>query len=250
MTTAGQTHDSEIDRLASLQELDCRLKDKRELGASLRLEADDFEKQLVDARALLAQQRAERAALETQRRDLEGQLEVEGAKIRDNRMRQNRVRNEREVLALQRGIDLSKEAMRQVEDQLIGVMEKLESLGEQIGGAEEKVKDLEGQLQEQVTARREKALSLERELEAERGRRDALINGMSATLRVKYEQIFERRGGSAVVAVRQGVCMGCHMNVPPQMFNELQKYRDIRQCPNCHRILFYRPEESQRADHR
>jgi len=68
------------------------------------------------------------------------------------------------------------------------------------------------------------------------------VNGMNATLRVKYEQIFERRGGSAVVVVRQGVCTGCHMGVPPQMYNELQKFRDIRQCPNCHRILFYRPD--------
>ena len=61
---------------------------------------------------------------------------------------------------------------------------------------------------------------------------------------MKYEQIFERRGGSAVVVGRQGVCTGCHMNVPPQMYNELQKFRDIRQCPNCHRILFYRPENA------
>ena len=117
-------------------------------------------------------------------------------------------------------------------------------LDAKIGESTERLKGLDAQMAEQVTARREKAQGLERELEAERGRRDALIDGMNATLRVKYEQIFERRGGSAVVVVRQGVCTGCHMNVPPQMYNELQKFRDIRQCPNCHRILFYRPENA------
>jgi predicted nucleic acid-binding Zn-ribbon protein len=244
MMTVEGSHESEIDRLAALQQLDCQLKDKRDLGASLRQEADEFEKQLGQERAQLAQLGIERAALDAQRRDLESRLEIEGAKIRDNRMRQNRVRNEREVLALQREIDLSKEATRQNEEVLLSVMEMLEQLDAKIGASTERLKELDAQMAEQVTARREKALGLERELEAERGRRDALIDGMNATLRVKYEQIFERRGGSAVVVVRQGVCTGCHMNVPPQMYNELQKFRDIRQCPNCHRILFYRPENA------
>jgi predicted nucleic acid-binding Zn-ribbon protein len=244
MMTAEGSHESEIDRLAALQQLDCQLKDKRDLGAALRQEADEFERQLGQERAQLTQLATERAALDAQRRDLESRLEIEGAKIRDNRMRQNRVRNEREVLALQREIDISKEATRQNEEVLLSVMEMIEQLDAKIGESQGRLKELDAQLAEQVTARREKALGLERELESERGRRDALVDGMNKNLRLKYEQIFERRGGSAVVVVRAGVCTGCHMGVPPQMYNELQKFRDIRQCPNCHRILFYRPENA------
>jgi predicted nucleic acid-binding Zn-ribbon protein len=61
-------------------------------------------------------------------------------------------------------------------------------------------------------------------------------------LRSKYEQIFERRGGTAVVEARNGICQGCRMRVPPQLYNELQRHRDIRNCPNCHRIIFWRAE--------
>jgi hypothetical protein len=32
------------------------------------------------------------------------------------------------------------------------------------------------------------------------------------------------------------------MNVPPQLYIEIQKRRDVILCPNCHRILFWRPE--------
>jgi predicted nucleic acid-binding Zn-ribbon protein len=60
-----------------------------------------------------------------------------------------------------------------------------------------------------------------------------------------YEQIFDRRGGNAVVAARNGICSGCRMHIPPQLYNELQKYRDIRQCPNCRRIWFWRPEPAE-----
>ena len=43
-----------------------------------------------------------------------------------------------------------------------------------------------------------------------------------------------------VVEARGGICLGCHINLPPQMFNELQRYREVRQCPSCHRIVFWR----------
>jgi hypothetical protein len=62
---------------------------------------------------------------------------------------------------------------------------------------------------------------------------------MDPGLRSKYEQLFDRRGGTAVVAVAAGICSGCRMQVPWQFYNELLKSRDsVRQCPNCHRILF------------
>jgi len=51
-----------------------------------------------------------------------------------------------------------------------------------------------------------------------------------------------------VVEVRNGTCLGCHMNLPPQFFNELQRARDIRLCPNCHRILFWRPERVESSE--
>ena len=63
---------------------------------------------------------------------------------------------------------------------------------------------------------------------------------MDPQLRSKYEMIFDRRGGNAVVAAVDCICTGCRMRIPPQFYNELLKFRDIRQCPNCHRILFWK----------
>lgn len=205
--------------------------------------ADQFETELARQRATVAALAAERETLEAQRAEMDSRLDVEGGKIRDSRMRQNRVRNDREMLALQREIDLAKEATQQVEEQLIAVMEHLESLTQQLADARAATEAMEAQLPEEVAARRQQAEEILRSLEGERQQRDVLASGMSASLRSKYEQIFERRGGTAVVEVRNGTCLGCHMHVPPQLFNELQKFRDMRQCPNCHRILFWRPEQ-------
>ena len=125
-------------------------------------------------------------------------------------------------------------------------MEAIETLTAQLSEAQSAVTELEEQADAAVAQRRAEAEALRQEVEAERSSRESLAASMGASLRSKYEQLFERRGGSAVVAARGGICTGCRMHIPPQLYNELQKYRDVvRQCPNCHRILYWRPEPPQ-----
>ncbi len=241
MSKVTEITEGEIDRLAALQELDRRLKDNQEQLDTLISQASDFEGAIDRQRVAVESLTAERDALEAQRADMDARLETAGGRIRDNRMRLNRVRNSTELLALQREIDLGKEANQHLEEEILVVMECIENLNAQLNSEKEALQGLEGQAETEITKRREEAETLRREVDIERGRRDELARGMNAELRGKYEQIFQRRGGTAVVAARQGTCTGCHMNLPPQLFNELQRYRDVRQCPNCHRILFWRP---------
>jgi predicted nucleic acid-binding Zn-ribbon protein len=55
----------------------------------------------------------------------------------------------------------------------------------------------------------------------------------------KYETIKSKRNGLAVVLVWKEVCGGCHMNIPPQLYIELQRSTDLLSCPNCNRIIYW-----------
>ena len=55
----------------------------------------------------------------------------------------------------------------------------------------------------------------------------------------KYLVIKEQQqGGLAVVPVKNAVCHGCNVNLPPQLYNELFRYASLKFCPNCHRIIY------------
>ena len=57
----------------------------------------------------------------------------------------------------------------------------------------------------------------------------------------KYLMIKEQLGRSiAVVPVKNAVCNGCNMNIPPQMYNELQRFDNLRFCPYCQRIIYWK----------
>ena len=47
------------------------------------------------------------------------------------------------------------------------------------------------------------------------------------------------RRGLAVVPVVKGVCQGCHMSIPPQLFNLLQRGTTMETCPTCNRIIYW-----------
>jgi predicted nucleic acid-binding Zn-ribbon protein len=62
----------------------------------------------------------------------------------------------------------------------------------------------------------------------------------------KFERIIRNKKGRGIVAIRSGVCTGCHMILPAQFANEVRQGEEIVFCPYCSRILFY--EESEQGD--
>jgi len=49
----------------------------------------------------------------------------------------------------------------------------------------------------------------------------------------------------AIVSVENAVCSGCNLNIPPQMYNELQRFDSLQFCPFCHRIIYCKDQVSE-----
>ncbi|HFB84009.1 MAG TPA: hypothetical protein ENJ72_04385, partial [Thermodesulfatator sp.] len=41
-------------------------------------------------------------------------------------------------------------------------------------------------------------------------------------------------------AVNDAICEGCHMNIPPQLYNELMRDNRLMECPLCQRIIYHK----------
>jgi predicted nucleic acid-binding Zn-ribbon protein len=74
-------------------------------------------------------------------------------------------------------------------------------------------------------------------------RRQSIASNIAKDLISRYEMIFSRRGGNAVVEVTGGICQGCYMNIPPQLWNEIIRNDKVHFCSSCQRILYYKPGE-------
>ena len=244
---------TQIDLLATLQELDQGLQQKEQLLQELReqVTAIVLEMESIEQEAQAQQQRVE--DLETQHRDVEGNLKLEEEKIKEKRVRLNRIRNERELLATQREVELMREEKGKLEDNALVLMEQIEQEKEELVEKLARVEDLKTHHQQENAGVEQQIATLDAQAGQERGEREQLIGGLDGSLRSRYERIFAKCGGVAVVAIREETCQGCHMRIPPQMCNQiqssqLQNEQKIFYCPHCARIVYWPkevPEESE-----
>jgi len=76
-------------------------------------------------------------------------------------------------------------------------------------------------------------------LDALSHKRTSVSKGISQPVFMRYEFIRVRLEHPVIVAVKDGICSGCNIAIPPQSFIELQRGQQILSCPNCQRLIFW-----------
>lgn len=177
-------------------------------------------------------------AREEERRELLGKLEHERGLAARAEARLPQIKTQREYLAVLKEVDTAKKQIKELGDQVAAKDRDLEALI-----ADRTEKDAEvAVLREQTTARQAEIAAVAAGLDAglaDHGRqRDDLTGKLPVTLRKRYDMLLERRNGMAVVEARDGACLGCHMHLPPQLFNRLYVAKEVQSCPHCNRLLY------------
>jgi uncharacterized protein len=233
---------TQIEVLANLQTVDQSLRTKSLAVAEGEGRVAALEEAVRGQTAAANAAREETAGLTARQRDLESRLTAAETKMKDRRMRITRIRNDKELGLAKREVELLKEETSTLETELVAVMEQAEAAAAKLQGLETELARLTGERDAEANELREKIERLSGEMERERATRMELIETVDGDLRRKYEMIFSRRGGLAVVEVRGGICLGCRMRVPPQLFNEIQRNEQVILCPSCQRMLFWRAD--------
>ena len=134
----------QLDILASLQEVDREIRDKNITKSALLAELQKNEGELQAKRAEMATLRSEWAEKDKLRQEKERTLQEEGRKAMEKRMRLNRIKNIKELQALQREIDQIKESNAQLEEALIHILEELEACAAALEPKEAELEQLDG----------------------------------------------------------------------------------------------------------
>ena len=238
---------TQIELLATLQVVDQSLRAKTLAITEGEQRVAELEEAVREQTGTTTTARAVVAELGTRQRDLEGRLAVAETKAKDRRMRITRIRNDKELGLAKREIDLLKEETGTLETELVAVMEQAEAATAKLKEHETELRRLSAERDAEASALRETLARLSAEVERERATRSELIETVDGDLRRKYEMIFTRRGGLAVVEIRGGTCQGCRMRIPPQLSNEIQRNEQVILCPNCQRMLYWRVEAEEEA---
>jgi predicted nucleic acid-binding Zn-ribbon protein len=229
----------DLKNLVSLQKLDAEMaricQRKKELPNRISQLEESFraltEKVEDEKQRLEEVVKAHRAKEESLKRGIEN--------LKKTKERLFEVKTNKEYQAMLKEIDGIVKKNGEIEDEIIVKLEEIDS-------AKSSLKTIEANLSDYRAGYEKERNEIERELGLIDSEMAQLTRGMEETrgkmgeeTLKRYDKIRKRRNGSAVVSVWKGVCEGCHMNLPPQMYNELQKSEEIMLCPFCSRILYW-----------
>jgi predicted nucleic acid-binding Zn-ribbon protein len=232
---------AQIESLASLQTVDREIKEQTGLKQSLLSELQAKEREIQAKQKEVDALNAACAEKEKLRAEKDRVFQDEGKKAMDKRMRMNRIKNSKELQALQREIDLMRQSNGELEEELIKIMQDIDAIKANIQSNQAEMAALHEAWQKQQQELERQISGIDQAVSEALSRRQSIAANLARDLISRYELIFSRRGGTAVVEVAGGICQGCFMNIPPQLGNEIIRSDKIHLCPSCQRIVYVKP---------
>ena len=150
------------------------------------------------------------------------------------------VKTNKEYQAILKEIETIEKKNGEIEDEIISGLDQIDHMRTEVRQKEKEFEARRSQYEKEKIKMEKEISQLDRDLhDAEKGT-NVLRKQIRDELLKRYETIKGRRNGVAVASVWKEVCGGCHMNIPPQMYIELQRSLDLLTCPNCNRIVYWR----------
>ncbi len=233
----------DIIQLRALQAIDLRIGRLEDEMVAEKAELEKRKSKTEEYKAAIAKLEEKMAANETRRRELEAELDDELARIKDRQTKLMNVQTNREYQSLLKETEEAKKANKRREEEIVLLMGQHETYKNSIEEQTNLCKGEEKLLAEDEKKVAKHAADLSKQKDSIAKERAAKVKEVPESLLKKYDMLREKRNGIAVVGVNNGVCHGCYMNIPPQLYNELLKDDKLLSCPTCHRIMYIQLEE-------
>jgi predicted nucleic acid-binding Zn-ribbon protein len=229
----------QIEQLVALQRVDSEILQLNSELAGAPKEIQVLEESFQKLSQELDQLTEKTNFLQEQEKKLNQEIEDDTLKIKKSKNKLMMVNNTKEYHAMMREMDNLEKINRLREEERVTLLEELSrqqqsqtELTEQSQTLRVDLDAKQANLQARVDETQKRLSQLDQE------RRNAGKNVPPPVLG-RYEFIRSRLSAPVIVPVEGGVCGGCHISIPPQSYNELQKGQQILSCPNCQRLIYW-----------
>lgn len=233
--------------LKGLQELDIEISTYRTRIEELPNIIASLEQELQTIQNLTTRLQEQVKELEIEHKVRELKLKEEEESIKRAEEKLLVVKTNKEYEAALKEITDHRKKNSALEDYLLSLMEQLDTLRSEIKENEELLAQKTSENAEQIQTLKHENDDITGKMEGRQGERATLAKSLSRDELRRYELMITRTNGPVVVRVEKGICSGCHMNLPPQLYNELMRDRDLKTCPNCSRMIYFQDEEGEKA---
>lgn len=228
----------QLESLVHLQEMDNNMAKIHLELSELPVKLAAIELLLAESRGAVEEKKAEREALLKDYRGYEADFEANQARIVKREVQLREVKTNKEYQLVIREIKEIKEKGSAIEDMSLKCLDEIDVCNEAVAEREKVCLSVQSEVEFKKATMNRHAEMLREKLDETGKKGEKVRAGLDENLLVQYDIIRKRAGGIAIVGVRDAVCQGCHLNIPPQMYNELHKKDTVQICPHCYRLIY------------
>jgi len=228
----------QIEILVKLQAIDSDIHQvKRRLGR-VEDQKSQLDLELMAAKSSKVSLQAEIDHLNKTYRSLEADTGLNLSKVAASKEKLSSVKTNKEYQSLLKEMDDIQALNSQLEDRMLDILDQIEAFESQLAeknreyeSAEKRVAEDLAEIERAAAADSEKLAGLQKDFKA------VMKTVAPDTLKV-FQSVRNRVGNLTIAKVENAVCAGCHMNIPPQMYNELLRFEALMYCPHCQRLIY------------
>jgi predicted nucleic acid-binding Zn-ribbon protein len=231
---------AQMETLLNLQEIEIQRHDVEKILDAVAEKIAGLDRELSEFSRSIDKERSALADLNARHGEFEEQVRVNTALIGKIEEKRRSVKTNREYQSLIKEEEQLRARKSQIEDEMLECMAEIENLSQKINEQEEEFRQIDEQVASDKQAVAQEASDSESRLQALATEVQAVEADLSPELLQAFSRVKKMSDdGKALAPVRNSICMGCHMNIPPQMYNELQRFDRLKLCPFCNRILYW-----------
>lgn len=229
--------EKEIELLIQLQSTDCEIDESikkeqvlfsrlKQIEERLKRTKEDF----IDKKGKLKNTKKEKMKGELQVNEIDG-------KLQRHEEDKYKVKTKQEFEALEREIANLEKQKDKEEDYLLELMEEEEELTDLLPSLEKQLNTNEEKSTKEKDDLNNQLVYLKKNRKSWIKKREELSSCISTTCYNQYEQLRRTREGLAVIMVKNEVCGGCNVKVPPSFIGQMKRCQ-IVYCESCSRIIY------------
>ena len=231
-----------LEMLEQLQEIDLLLDSLKNAQNGLHNEINGIDHELDTARDELAVLETRVVQIEQDKGELETSLAAEQENIHRSESHMKEIKTNKEFQAIGREISAARKQTSELEEQILQKIGQIEEITTDISARTANLAEMEQNVAQRRHEKLAEIAAIQLDVDNDATRRDVITKTLPASLLKRYNSLRDQRRGQAVAIARDGYCLGCNMNLPPQLYNTLFRGDEMISCPHCQRILILKQQ--------
>jgi len=181
-------------------------------------------------------------------RTYESDVQLNLGMIQKSQEKLRSVKTNKEYQSSLKEIEDIKSKNSKIEDEMLEFLERIESAESELNERRDAYSKIVDETNREKVSIEKDGDQCKRKLVGLESDRNAVMDLLDSTILDIFYRVKAKQPDSVAIAeVKDAVCQGCNLNIPPQLYIELQHRNSLKNCPSCERIIYWE-DHSKRSE--